>query len=241
MATLALAAASGCGSSGMSSDSDNQSGGSGASYAWVAPPLNRTLSFTLRTIDNSSNTIDQRYTETVTSVNADGSFTQLQQGQGNQTAIVNGTNYSVLTETIDLDDSGRTTSYSYTNAAGVLVTCVEAPHGLGPSFPLRVGASWSLSFTISCNGSTPITYTQQGAVDAPESVTVAAGTFSAIKLLSTVVWTDPNGTTHTETLTNWRDVVTLVSVQETTAVTISGTVPTVGYAVSSDRELQTPP
>lgn len=236
---LLLPVVSGCG--GSSQTSDSQSSGSGPSYSRIPPTVGATATYMETTIDNANNTIQQTFTDTVTDVNADGSFIEQQQGEGNQSAIVNGTNYSVLTETIALDDSGRTTSYTYTNAAGVPVTCVEAPHGLGPSFPLVVGASWSLSYALSCDGNTPVTYTQQGTIEPAETVTVAAGTFSAIKLHSTVIWTDANGTTHTETLSNWRDVVSLASVKQTYTITISGTVPSAGYAVSVDRELQTPP
>jgi len=237
-AVLLLTAVSGCGGSSQSQDS--QAGGSGPSYAWIPPTVGATATYLETTIDNSNNRIQQTFTETVTGVNPDGSFTEQQQGEGNQSAIVDGTNFSVLTETIELDDSGRTTSYTYTNAAGLPETCVEAPHGLGPSFPLVVGASWSLSYSLSCNGGTPISYTQQGTIEPAESVTVAAGTYSAIKLESTVVWT-LDGTTHTETLSNWRDVVTLTSVKQTYTIAISGAVPTAAYAVSVERDLQTAP
>jgi hypothetical protein len=54
----------------------------------------------------------------------------------------------------------------------------------------------------------PVSYTQSGSVVDVEAVTVPVGTFTAIKLQSTVTWTSPGGATRTQTVTNWRDVAT---------------------------------
>jgi hypothetical protein len=79
---------------------------------------------------------------------------------------------------------------------------------------------------------------QNGTVVDVESVTVAAGTFTALKLQSTVVWTDANGTTRTETVTNWLDTASFHSVKTSETFVLSGTMPTDGYAVSREIELQ---
>jgi hypothetical protein len=63
-------------------------------------------------------------------------------------------------------------------------------------------------------------------------VTVPAGTYSALKLQSTVVFTDSNGTTRSQSLSVWRDVATSESVQEDVTITVSGTAPPAGYAMS---------
>ena len=78
-----------------------------------------------------------------------------------------------------------------------------------------------------------------GSVVDVESVTVPAGTYSAIKLQSTVTWTNSAGTTRTQTITNWRDVVTSVSVKQEISIAYSGTIPTTGYVVSREILLQT--
>jgi hypothetical protein len=69
-------------------------------------------------------------------------------------------------------------------------------------------------------------------------VTVPAATFTAIKLLSTVTWTTSEGTTRTQTITNWRDVATSQSVKQVLSISVSGTLPTTGYAVSRQIQLE---
>jgi hypothetical protein len=123
-------------------------------------------------------------------------------------------------------------SESYTNASGVAVTCTDTPHGSGPDFPIFLGMTWTLDYTVGYGTQTPVSYTQNGTVVDVESVTVPAGTFTAIKLQSTVLWTDAQGTTRTQSITNWRDVNTLVSVKQSILIAYSGTLPTSGYPVN---------
>ena len=82
------------------------------------------------------------------------------------------------------------------------------------------------------------TDTQSGTVVDVESVTVPAGTFTALKLQSTIVWTDNNGTTHTQTSTNWLDTTSFHSVKQSSTYVDTGTPPADGYAVSRQIELQ---
>jgi hypothetical protein len=70
-----------------------------------------------------------------------------------------------------------------------------------------------------------------------ETVTVPAGSFLALKLQSTLIWTDAAGTTRTQTIINWRDTVTSVSVKQTISTAYSGTALSVGYPVASAVEL----
>ena len=71
-----------------------------------------------------------------------------------------------------------------------------------------------------------------------ETVTVPAGTYTAVKLQSTDVWTTADGTTITETAFNWRDVETTFSVQRTVTRAYTGTVPTAGYEVTAQVVLK---
>jgi hypothetical protein len=71
-----------------------------------------------------------------------------------------------------------------------------------------------------------------------ESVTVPGCTFNALKLQSTITWTNFGGTTPQESVTNWRDVETLQSVKQSVTYTLSGTAPTGDYVVSETLELQ---
>lgn len=205
---------------------------SSVSYRFVTPVLNSSRAYGETIVDNSNNTIDVGFSDTVTAVNPDGSYVVLSEDQSQQVVIVNGTDYSIVTETGQFNTSGQETSFTYVATDGNLVTCTYDPHGDGPDFPLLIGASWTLEFTYACDSQTLVTYSQNGTVVDLESVTVPAGTYSALKLQSTVTWTDLQGTTRTQTITNWRDVDTMVSVKQEISIAYSGVLPANGYAVS---------
>jgi hypothetical protein len=241
--TLAIFAllAAGCGSSSDSGSggSSGSSGGSGTFYAFLPPASGVTRIFAESIVDNAGNTIDIGFSDTVTVVNSDGSYTALEQSTTGDSTIVNGTNYAVTTETGNYNDSGQEISYSFTGETGALVTCTYAPHANGPDFPVQVGQTWQIAYTGSCdNGSASVSYTQQGIVVDVESITVPAGTFTALKLQSTVTWADAGGTTRIQTIINWRDTATLYSLKQRISIAVSGNLPTTGYPVSRSIELQ---
>jgi hypothetical protein len=232
-----MLAVAGCGGGSSSSTS-----GSGATYAFGVPTVGATATEAVTIVDNSGNTINLTETSTILSVNADGSFTSLTEYPGGD-AVVNGTNYANPPTTHDINSSDQETSYSYTDAAtGEPVTCTEAPHGLGPDGPLYVGQTWTLEFTATCGTAAPITYTQSGTVVDIESVTVPTGTYTALRLQSTVTWTAPDGGARTETIMNWRDTTGLGSVRQEITYTYGAPLPTNGYAVSRQivRQAATP-
>jgi hypothetical protein len=231
LAVLALVSCGGGGSGGATNNP-----GMGTSYTFIAPILNSTRTYSEAIIDNSNNTIAIVLSDTVMTVNADGTYVVLFQ-PSNPTVIVNGTNYGGPPETQSYSTSGQETLTVYTSDS-TAYTCNFDPHGSGPDFPVQVGMSWSLDYTYSCNGGASTAYAQTGTVSDVESVTVPAGTFSAIKLQSTLSWTDAQGTTRTQTITNWRDVATSISVKQEVSIAYSGTLPATGYAVSREILLQ---
>jgi hypothetical protein len=213
--------------------------GSGTAYAFVPPVVNSTRTYSETIVDNANNTILIGYTQTVTAVAADGTITEMQQSTTGSSTIVNGTNYALLTETETYDgSSGQETSYTYTAAGGDAVTCVFDPRDGGPDFPLRVAQTWTIDYTFACGSESPVTYEQTGSVVDVESVTVPGGTFTALKLQSTVTWTDLKGTTRTQTVTNWRDTATSHSVKEDITIAVGGALPATGYAVSREILLE---
>ncbi len=218
----------GCGSSG----SDDNA----VLYAFVRPSVNALRVYQQTITDNSGNTISLSYTETVTAVNSDGSYTVAQEDPSHQTVVVNGVTYGIATATIAVSASGQTLSTT-TQATPPLI-CTFVPHGPGPDFPVQVGTSWNLSYTLDCSPQAAVAYTQSGVVADVETVTVPAGTFAALKLVSTVTFTDAHGTRHTQTLTHWRDIATSVSLKETIATELSGGTPPSAYPVSTEIVLQ---
>ncbi len=212
--------------------------GSSTTYAFVTPKVNSQRIYAYTILDNSNNTINQTIRDSVTAVNADGSYVYVQDDPSGNSIVVNGTTYSTLTESRTENDSGQILSYSYTPANGIQVTCTVAPHGTGPNYPLAVGQAWTLNYAITCGTATPPPYTQTGFVVGIESVAVPAGTFSAVKLQSTLTWTDVNGTTRTEAITTWRDVGTAIIVKRVINIAYSGTALLNGYPVTTTTALQ---
>jgi|SRR5579863_154136 len=233
VAALAVSLA-GCGGKSMG----DPSGGDSTLHAFVPPALNSQRLYAETITDNQHNVILLSYTETVTAVAADGSYTVVQQGTNNQSQVVDGTTYFIQDETLSVNNSGQTTAYTFAAPGGVPVTCTYAPNGPGPDFPVAVGVTWTLDYTFGCGAQPPIAYVQNGTVVDIESVAVPAGTFTAIKLQSTITWTDALGTMRTQTVTNWLDMMTLVSVKESLTIAYAGTMPITGYPVSRETVLQ---
>jgi hypothetical protein len=228
-----LLALSGCGGG-----SDNDPG-SGMAYVFVPPVVNSMRMYSETIVDNANNAILIGYTQTVTAVAGDGTITEMQRSTTGSSIIVDGTNYAPLAETETYDgSSGQETSYTYTAASGDAVTCTYDPRDGGPDFPLRVAQTWTIGYTFACGSESPVMYEQTGSVVDVESITVPGGTFTALKLQSTVTWTDLHGTTRTQTVTNWRDIATSHSVKEDITIVVSGTLPTTGHAVSRDILLE---
>jgi hypothetical protein len=123
-------------------------------------------------------------------------------------------------------------------AANVRLDRWPGGNGAGPNWPVQVGQTWSLDYTLTCGTTISVAYTQTGSVVGVESVTVPACTFTAIKMQTTITWTSVGGTTRTETTANWRDAATSHSVKQVISIAVSGTLPTTGYPVSRQIELQ---
>jgi hypothetical protein len=235
MIVAALAGSlAGCGGE----SSGDPSGGDSTLYAFVTPALNSQRLYAETITDNQHSVILLSYTETVTAVAADGSYTVVQQDQNNESQVVDGTTYFIQDETLSVNNSGQTTAYTFVGTGATPFTCTYVPNGPGPDFPVAVGVTWTLDYTVGCGTQGAIAYVQNGTVVDVESVTVPAGTFNAIKLQSTITWADALGTMRTQTVTNWRDVLTLVSVKESLTIAYAGTLPITGYPVSREIVLQ---
>jgi len=223
-----------CGGGGGSSPSSAQ-----RTYAYVTPKQNSQRVYAVTDVDNSSNTINLISQQTVTGVNPDGTFLVSIVDPTNTSITVNGTTYSITPGLWTEDATGHDLMVTFSPTGGASYTCTYTPHGLGPDFPLAIGETWQLTYTYSCHGGAAIIFTQNGKVADAEMVTVPAGTFSAVKLQSTVTWTTPSGTMVTESITRWLDANSGQGVKETAQFSQSGTVPVNGYLVSQTVVLQT--
>lgn len=211
----------------------------GTSYDSVIPAVNSRQVFAETIVDNGHNTINLTLRHTVTAVADNGlSFTLLQDDPSNTSQTVNGTTYAVQTETITENASGQETGYSYTPSGGSLTTCSYSPHGAGPDYPLTLGQTWDSGYALLCSGASTLSYQQSGSISEIDSVTVPAGTFTALRLDSTLTWTDSAGTTRVETISTWRDTATSRLIKRVITTAYSGTLPTHGYPVSTTLVLQ---
>jgi hypothetical protein len=219
-------------------NSGNNDEAAAMTYDFIVPATNSHRSYEQTIVDNSGNAIKETFSDTVTSVNTDKAYVVLQEDTTGTSIVVDGTTYSIPTETIDVGAQGQDTSYSYTDSSGTLVTCTYSPYGPGPAYPITVGGAWTTYYSVTCGTAAAVSHTQTGAVVDVETVTVPAGTFTAVKLQSTDVWTNADGTTITETEFNWRDVDTTFSVQRTITRAYTGTLPTMGYEVTAQVVLE---
>jgi hypothetical protein len=76
-------------------------------YPYVTPAVNAQRVSGVTIVDNASNTVALTVQTTVDSVNADGSFVEHQDDPNNESIVVDGATYSIPTETLTLDASGR--------------------------------------------------------------------------------------------------------------------------------------
>jgi hypothetical protein len=240
-ASLVTASLSACGGGDSGTDGMGGIGGEGTTYDFVAPQVNLQRNYSQTFIDNSNNTIVENFTDTISSVAADSSYVVTREDPSHNSVTVNGTIYVIENETLQFNNSGQETSSASTTPNGTPLNCTYQPHGTGPDYPLTVGKTWGLQYNFTCGTQAPVAYAQTGTVVDVESVTVPAGTYSALILQSTLTWIDPNGTTHTQTVTNWRDINTMFPVKQTIATSLSGTLPTTSYPVSTQLVLESEP
>ena len=107
---LILALLSGCGGS-------RSNAGTSTTLNFVTPKVNSQRVYANTILDNSNNTINQTIRDTITTVNADGSFVFVHVDPNRNSVTVNGTAYSTPTETITDNSSGQELSHSFTAAS----------------------------------------------------------------------------------------------------------------------------
>lgn len=206
-------------------------------YQFVPPKAGAHLVYAEQQTDTLNNTLNRTVDDDVTAVNADGTYTVHEEDPSHD-HIVSGTVDQTLYPTdLQYGAAGQVTALTVNN--GTTVTHCAFQGNEGAPATLAVGGSWNTQYTETCDGGAGVTYTQSGTLAGVETITIAAGTFSAYKIVSTTTWTT-NGITRTETATRWRDASggetrTLKFVR---AIAYSGGTPAAGAQVSFSRELQ---
>lgn len=231
----------GCGAGGNpSAVSSSISGSTGTVSIPVsaAPPAGAERIFAETLVDNLNNTFHRTKTSNVTLVNADGTFTVHEEDPSHDSVSSGSVDHTLYPADLHFDAQGNTVDYVVTRRTNI-VHCNFSNRTDNAPRQLTVGASWTRSYTLTCDGGAPVVYTQSSAVINEEPVTVAAGTFNTYKIASTLTFT-LMGTTHTETATRWRnaDAPQPEVLKETVDYSYSGNPPPSGALTSFTAELQ---
>ncbi|MGJ7916468.1 hypothetical protein ACI48D_13460 [Massilia sp. LXY-6] len=212
---------------------------SAATYTFVRPKPGAHLVFAQKLTDNLNNTINRTMVQDVTSVNADGSFTVHEEDPSHDRTVSGSVDQSLYPTDYQYNASGQPTSWVVAPSTGATVRCTLSQGNPGAPSPLTLGQAWTVNYVETCGTGAGTAFTQSGTLAGAETITVAAGTFSAFKFTSTVTRT-VNGTTRTETVTLWRDASGADSraLKSASVFTYSGATPPAGALVSETSELQ---
>jgi hypothetical protein len=237
MAAILMAACGGGGSGNDSGSGSPVQAAATTTYQFVPPKAGAHLVYAEQQTDTLNNTLNRTVDDDVTAVNADGTYSVHEEDPSHD-HIVSGTVDQTLYPTdFQYGAAGQVTALTVTN--GTTVSQCTFQGNQGAPATLVVGATWNTQYTETCDGGAGVTYTQSGTLAGVETITIAAGTFSAYKMVSTTTWTI-NGITRTETATRWRnasggDTRTLKFMR---SIAYSGGTPAAGSQVTASQELQ---
>lgn len=226
----------GCGGGG---NADAPAATSEATYIFVRPNPGAHLVYAQNLTDNLNNTVKRTMVQDVTSVHADGSFTLHEEDPTHNRIVSGSIDQSLYPTDVQYNASGQPTSWVVTPATGATVSCAVSQGNTGAPSPMTAGQGWTENYIESCGTGSGTAYAQSGTFAGVETITVAAGTFSAFKLTYTVTMTI-NGMTRTETASLWRDASSADShiLKSASVFTYSGVTPAAGMWLSETHELQ---
>ena len=145
-------------------------------YSYVTPTVGDYQTYTsTETTGNGTSTFN--YTKQVTVVNTDGSYTHNH---------LNGSNAITRIETRSATGRRQTRTYTSNNN---LCTYI---YNTDTSYPRYVGKTYSHSWTYSCTAGYRETAAQTSSIVAMEQISVPAGTFNALKIQTTINFTESN-------------------------------------------------
>jgi hypothetical protein len=226
----------GCGGGGSSGGAAAQAAAT-VTYRFVPPQAGAHLVYADQQADTLHNTLNRTATDDVTAVNADGTFAVHEEDPSHNHVVSGAVDQTLYPTDFQYDAAGQVTAMTVDN--GTSVTHCTFQGSQGAPATLAVGTGWNTQYTETCNGGAGVTFTQNGTLAGIETITLAAGTFSAYKFVSTTTWTI-NGITRTESATRWRDASggdtrTLRMVR---TIAYTGGTPAAGSLVTASRELQ---
>jgi hypothetical protein len=227
----------GCGGGGGSGGDTPVQAAMTATYHFVPPKAGAYLVYADRQTDTLNNSLNRTVDDSVTAVNADGTFAVHEEDPSHNHFVSGAVDQTLYPTDFQYDAAGRVTAQTVDR--GTAVTHCTYQGGVGAPATLAVGASWNTQYTETCDAGAAVTYTQSGTLAGVETITIAAGTFSAYKFVSTTTWT-VNGITRTESATRWRDASggDTRTLKMVWSIAYSGGTPAAGAPLTSSRELQ---
>jgi hypothetical protein len=231
IAVPALALLAACGGGGSSSSAP---GATEYSYHMPDPALR--ASYARVDVDNSQNTINLGFTESV--VASSGSGFTLDREDTGAGVTVNGTHYGG-TSTIEVHDSGGNVLTRQTLSGQSGVICTFSPREALFPYPLHVGQTWSTTALANCTDGQALSYSLSGGqVLGVESLTVPAGNFEALKLqYRLAITSSASSIVHTIDITLWLDTLSSRMLKVAQLHSYSSTPPT-GYVLTTSIVLQ---
>jgi hypothetical protein len=228
----------GCGGGG-GADQPASSGQAAVTYTFVRPKAGARLVYAEKLVDNRNNTVNRTIVESVTAVNPDGSFSVHEEDPSHNRIVSGSVDQSAYPTDYQYNAVGQPQAWVVTQFGGSTVQCAISQGSAGAPSPLTAGQGWAGNYTETCGAGAGTVFAQSGTFVGLDTVTVPAGTFSALKFSVTVTRT-VDGVTRTETVSRWRDASGTESrlLKSTSAFTYSGATPPAGAPVSESRELQ---
>jgi hypothetical protein len=231
---IAAALLSACGGGGAPSAAPASTA---ATYRFAPPKAGAHLVYADQQVDTLNNTLNRTVVDDVTAVNADGTFAVHEEDPSHDHFMSGAVDQTLYPTDFNYGADGQPTAMTIARGTATVHCAFQGSQGAPAT--LVVGSGWNTQYTETCDGGAGVTYTQTGTLAGIETITIAAGTFSAYKFVSTTTWT-VNGITRTESATRWRDASgsdarTLRMVR---SFTYGGGTPAAGSPVSASRELQ---
>ncbi|MFL6676870.1 MAG: hypothetical protein ACJ8IK_00910 [Burkholderiaceae bacterium] len=218
-------------------------------FSYVAPTLGTTDTWTRTLTDSMGTSVSLQLRQRVTQANADGSEVWTYDDPTGVVETHDGLTFRTTPQVDDVAPNGNVVDYTNTHVDGQQVTCIYGPAtsaataNAGRVIELAarraesfsIGQTWTSAYTISCAGQAPITYQATASVIGYETVSVAAGTFRAVKETVVLNYVD-NGIASTASTTLWRDPAHwLFTVKSDQAIARDGA--TAAYFARDQREL----
>lgn len=187
-------------------------------FAYVPPALGTTAVWSRTLSDSAGTSVSLQIRQRVTSTNDSGGVQLTFDDPTGTDVVEDGITFRTTPEVADVGPNDNTIDYTNTHVDGTQVNCVYSTPASAAAVArglqaqalrhieagLWIGDTWSSTYTITCQGETPVTYTSTAAVEDVEAVTVPAGTFQSVREIVNVSYT-VDGVQYAMGETFWRD------------------------------------